>query len=147
MAVSKTRKKSPRRKPRGEVKRVPKVYSIKYKFIRGSYKPKLDVVELYINMQVNDENIVVHGDVDPDKSYFDGLYIHTANPHAGLTARTAWINKRDVPNLTMAVRAFVDTIGDLLDNNTPVEDLPCLSINDKGAYFGEDRLYDIAKVY
>lgn len=44
MSVSKTRKKSPRRKPRGEVKRVPKVYSIKYKFIRGSYKPKLDVV-------------------------------------------------------------------------------------------------------
>lgn len=98
-------------------------------------------------MQVNNENIVIHGDVDPDKSYFDGLYVHTANPHAGLTARTAWINKRDAPNLTMAVRAYVDTIGDLLDDNTPVEDLPCLSINDKGVYFGEDRLYDIAKVY
>ena len=70
MAVSKTRKKSPRRKPRGEVKRVPQVYSIKYKFIRGSYKPKLDVVELYINMQVNNENIVVHGNVDPGQVIF-----------------------------------------------------------------------------
>lgn len=89
--------------------------------------------------------VVLRGFVDPDRSYFDGIYIHTPNPHAGLTARTAWINKKDAPNLLMVVRAYVDTLGDILDSGET--DLPRLSVNNKGEYMSDSDLYDFAKVY
>ena len=109
IAVSKVRKKT-KGKPRGSIKHIPKVYSIKYKYIMGDYNPKLDRIELYINMTVNDELVVVRGFVDPDKSYFDGLYIHTPNPNPNLTAQTAFVSKKDAPNLLMVVRAYTDTL-------------------------------------
>lgn len=144
MAVSKVRKKT-KGKPRGSVKRIPKVYSIKYKYIMGDYNPKLDRIELYINMTVNDELVVVRGFVDPDKSYFDGLYIHTPNPNPNLTAQTAFISKKDAPNLLMVVRAYTDTLGDILDSGET--NTPRLSVNNKGEYMSDRDLYDFAKVY
>lgn len=144
MAVSKVRKKA-KGKPRGSVKHIPKVYSIKYKYIMGDYNPKLDRIELYINMTVNDELVVVRGFVDPDKSYFDGLYIHTPNPNPNLTAQTAFVSKKDAPNLLMVVRAYVDTLGDILDSGET--ETPRLSVNNEGAYMSDSDLYDFAKVY
>lgn len=144
MAVSKVRKKA-KGKPRGSVKRIPKVYSIKYKYIMGDYNPKLDRIELYINMTVNDELVVVRGFVDPDRSYFDGLYIHTPNPNPNLTAQTAFVSKKDAPNLLMVVRAYVDTLGDIIDSGA--SEFPRLSVNKKGEYMSDSDLYDFAKVY
>lgn len=144
MAVSKVRKKT-RGKPRGSIKRVPKVYSIKYKYVIGNYSEKRDQIELYINMLVNDEMVVLRGFVDPDKSYFDGVYIHTPNPNPHLTAQTAFVSKKDAPNLLMVVRAYVDTLGDILDSGGT--ELPRLSVNNKGEYMSDSDLYDFAKVY
>lgn len=144
MAVSKVRKKT-KGKPRGSVKRIPKVYSIKYKYIMGEYIEKLDRVELYINMTVNDQLIVLRGYVDPDRSYFDGIYIHTPNPNPNLTAQTAFVSKKDAPNLLMVVRAYVDTLGDIIDSGET--NYPRLSVNNKGEYMSDSDLYDFAKVY
>lgn len=144
MAVSKVRKKT-KGKPRGNIKRIPTVYSIKYKYIMGEYNEKLDRVELYINMTVNDQLIVLRGYVDPDRSYFDGIYIHTPNPNPNLTAQTAFVSKKDAPNLLMVVRAYVDTIGDIIDSGET--QTPRLSVNNKGEYMSDSDLYDFAKVY
>ena len=144
VAVSKVRKKT-KGKPRGSIKRIPKVYSIKYKYMMGDYNPKLDRTDLYINMTVNEELVVVRGFVDPDKSYFDGLYIHTPNPNPNLTAQTAFISKKDAPNLLMVVRAYTDTLGDILDSGET--ETPRLSVNNKGVYMSDSDLYDFAKVY
>lgn len=144
MAVSKVRKKT-RGKPRGSIKRVPKVYSIKYKYVIGNYSEKRDQIELYINMTVNDEMVVLRGFVDPDKSYFDGVYIHTPNPNPHLTAQTAFVSKKDAPNLLMVVRAYVDTIGDIIDSGA--SEFPRLSVNNKGEYMSDSDLYDFAKLY
>ena len=144
MAVSKVRKKT-KGKSRGNIKRIPTVYSIKYKYIMGEYIEKLDRVELYINMTVNDQLIVLRGYVDPDRSYFDGIYIHTPNPNPNLTAQTAFVSKKDAPNLLMVVRAYVDTIGDIIDSGA--SEFPRLSVNNKGEYMSDSELYDFAKVY
>lgn len=144
MAVSKVRKKT-RGKPRGSIKRVPKVYSIKYKYVIGNYSEKRDQIELYINMLVNDEMVVLRGFVDPDKSYFDGVYIHTPNPNPHLTAQTAFVSGKDAPNLLMVIRAYADTLGDVLDSGETK--LPRLSVNNNGEYMSDSELYDFAKVY
>lgn len=96
-------------------------------------------------MMVNDELVVVRGFVDPDKSYFDGLYIHTPNPNPNLTAQTAFVSKKDAPNLLMVVRAYTDTLGDILDSGET--QTPRLSVNNKGEYMSDSDLYDFAKVY
>lgn len=144
MAVSKVRKKT-KGKPRGNIRRIPTVYSIKYKYIMGEYNEKLDRVELYINMTVNDQLIVLRGYVDPDRSYFDGIYIHTPSPNPNLTAQTAFVSKKDAPNLLMVVRAYVDTLGDIIDSGA--SEFPRLSVNKKGEYMSDSDLYDFAKVY
>lgn len=144
MAVSKVRKKA-KGKPRGVIRRIPTVYSIKYKYIMGEYVEKLDVIELYINMTVNNELVVLRGYVDPDKSYFDGVYIRTPNPNPNLTAQTAYVSGKDAPNLLMVVRAYVDTLGDIIDSGET--EYPRLSVNNKGEYMSDSDLYDFAKVY
>lgn len=144
MAVSKVRKKT-KGKPRGSIKRVPTVYSIKYKYVIGNYSEKRDQIELYINMLVNDEMVVLRGFVDPDKSYFDGVYIHTPNPNPHLTAQTAFVSGKDAPNLLMVIRAYADTLGDILDSGET--ELPRLSVNNNGEYMSDSDLYDFAKVY
>lgn len=144
MAVSKVRKKT-KGKPRGSIKRVPKVYSIKYKYVIGNYSEKRDQIELYINMTINDEMVVLRGFVDPDRSYFDGVYIHTPNPNPHLTAQTAFVSGKDAPNLLMVIRAYADTLGDVLDSGET--ELPRLSVNNNGEHMSDSELYDFAKVY
>lgn len=103
------------------------------------------LIELYINMLVNDEMVVLRGFVDPDKSYFDGVYIHTPNPNPHLTAQTAFVSGKDAPNLLMVIRAYADTLGDVLDSGET--ELPRLSVNNNGEYMSDSELYDFAKVY
>ena len=144
MAVSKVRKR-PKGKPRGSIKRVPKVYSIKYKYITGAYSEKLDRVELYINMNVNDELIVIRGYVNPDKSYFNGLYIHTPKPTPNLTAQTVFISNKDAPNLMMIIKEYTNTIGDIIDSGET--EFPRLIINNDGEHISDKDLYSFLKVY
>jgi len=45
----------------------------------------------------------------------------------------------------MVVRAYTDTLGDILDSGET--ETPRLSVNNKGEYMSDGDLYDFAKVY
>lgn len=143
MPVSKKRKKTTSKRRFGSTKYIPEVINLAFKYIHAHYEPKNDEFHIYLNLVCNDAPIIVSGYIDPDKSYFNGIRIHNPKPKKGHTAQTVYITRKDAPNFFANVKAYVDTVGDLLDAN---EQIPVLDIQNDGAYFNDKTLGDYRKL-
>ena len=127
----KTAKKNPRRY--GTTKHIPNVVSLEYKYIHGHYEQKTDEFRLYVNMVCNGAPIICSGYIDPDQSYFKGIRVHNPKPIKGHTAQTIYVTKNDAPHFFSTIKAYVHTVGDLLDSGDDM--IPTLDISNDGGYF------------
>lgn len=127
----KTAKKNPRRY--GTTKHIPNVVSLEYKYIHGHYEPKTDEFRLYVNMVCNGAPIICSGYIDPDQSYLKGIRVHNPKPIKGHTAQTIYVTKNDAPHFFSTIKAYVHTVGDLLDNGDDI--IPTLDVSNDGGYF------------
>ena len=127
----KTAKKNPHRY--GTTKHIPNVVSLEYKYIHGHYEPKTDEFRLYVNMVCNGAPIICSGYIDPDQSYFKGIRVHNPKPIKGHTAQTIYVTKNDAPHFFSTIKAYVHTVGDLLDSGD--DNIPTLDVSNDGGYF------------
>ena len=139
MPVSKKRKVKTNQRRFRTKKHIPDIITMHYNKIHAHYEEKDDTFRVYINLLCNDTHIIMSGIVDPDKSYHEGIKIHNPKPKKGMTAQTVYMTKKDCPHFFATIKAFTDTIGDLLDEGVE-ESLPSLDIHNDGEYFSEDDI-------
>ena len=129
-----------REKPATEVKKVDKLELTK---ITCKYLPRIDAIQVYLDMTLNEVHLKMLGNIDPDHSYDKGIRIFTKCPQPWMTCTEVQLTREHAPGVFSALLAYCNTVGDLLDNDVPENEIPSVSAYLGGAKFSDSVIAEL----
>ena len=124
-----------------ETRHVSEIHTLVYKSIFVRYLPKVDDFVMSVDMVLNGTELRTTGIITPEFLVEDGIQIITPEKaiDKSMTCRELYLTRADIPNLFSVVKAFYNTIGDLLDTGKKLtsDNSPSLTIYNHGKYFSE----------
>ena len=124
-----------------ETRHISEIHTLVYKSIFVRYLPKVDDFVMSVDMVLNGTELRTTGIITPEFLVEDGIQIITPEKaiDKSMTCRELYLTRADIPNLFSVVKAFYNTIGDLLDTGKKLtsDNAPTLTIYNHGKYFSE----------
>ena len=146
MAKSKKPKKNIKRIYRSQPHKVTKINSLLYTKLTVKWLPRTDEYQVYIDMKLNNQRLLMLGTIDPDSSYDTGIRIYCKRPLPWMSCNEIQLSRADAPNLFVALLGYFHTIGDLLDEGTSIDKIPSGVAYKNGDTFSDGELLDIFKL-
>ena len=133
-----------------ETRHVSEIHTLVYKSIFVRYLPKVDDFVMSVDMVLNGTELRTTGIITPEFLVEDGIQIITPEKaiDKSMTCRELYLTRADIPNLFSVVKAFYNTIGDLLDTGKKLtsDNSPSLTIYNHGKYFSEMDVIDLSEI-
>lgn len=120
--------------------KIPKVTKLAIKKLIVNYIPNTDEFNCLLDIMINDKFLKIQGKVHAEYLVSDGVFITLSDTKVSedISCRELYLSGKDAPYLCGAIRAYIDTIGDLweteelYEENTPkMFVLPKKPIQDK----------------
>ena len=146
MAKSKKPKKKAKRIYRSQPHRVTKINSLIYTKLTVKWLPRTDEYQVYVDMKLNNQRLLMLGTIDPDTSYDDGIRIYCKRPLPWMSCNEIQLSRADAPNLFVALLGYFHTIGDLLDEGASIDEIPSAIAFKEGTTFNDGELLYIFKL-
>lgn len=107
--------------------KIPKVSKLAIKKLIVTYIPDTDEFNCLLDIMINDKFLKIQGEVHAEYLVSDGVFITLSNTEVNedISCRELYLSGKDAPYLCGAIRAYIDTIGDLWETeelyveNTP----------------------------
>mgnify|MGYP007113511974 CR=1 FL=1 len=129
-----------RKDSKKKIVKIPKVSKLAIKKLIVNYIPDADEFNCLLDIMINDKFLKIQGEVHAEYLVSDGVFITLSNTKVSkdISCRELYLSGKDAPYLCGAIRAYIDTIGDLWETeelyveNTPkMFVLPKKPIKDK----------------
>ena len=146
MAKSKKPKKNIKRIYRSQPHKVTKINSLLYTKLTVKWLPRTDEYQVYVDMKLNSQRLLMLGTIDSDSSYDKGIRIYCKKPVPWMTCNEIQLARADAPNFFVALLGYFHTVGDLLDVGTSIDKIPSAVAYKNGDTFSDDELLDIFKL-
>ena len=143
MAKSKKPKKKAKRIYRSQPHKVTKINSLVYTKLTVKWLPRTDEYQVYVDMKLNNQRLLMLGTIDPDSSYDTGIRIYCKRPLPWMSCNEIQLSRADAPNLFVALLGYFHTIGDLLDEGASIDEIPSAIAFKEGTTFSDGELLDI----
>lgn len=144
MSVSKKRKNiKHKHRKHGPIQVIKNSPVILIRKITIKYLPELDLFQVYLDMMMNAANLRMLGNIDPDRSYIEGIRVYNNNPQHWMTCNDVQLRKDHAPGIFSVLKAYVHTIGDLLDDGAEYKDLPEGQIYKHGKLFSDRECLEL----
>ena len=146
MSKKKSKKPNTKRQTRyreKEATEVKKIDKLEFTKITCKYLPRIDAIQVYLDMTLNGVHLKMLGNVDPDHSYDKGIRIFTKCPQPWMTCTEVQLTKAHAPGVFSALLAYCNTVGDLLDNNVPASEIPSVKAYLDGAKFSDELIPEL----
>lgn len=134
------RRKRYRENPATEVKKIDKLEFTK---ITCKYLDNIDAFQVYLDMTLNGIHLRMLGNIDPDHSYEKGIRIFTKCPQPWMTCTEVQLTRSHAHGVFSALLAYCNTVGDLLDNEVPSNEIPSVEAYLNGAKFSDDLIPEL----
>ena len=129
-----------RQNPATEVKKINKLEFTK---VTCKYLASIDAFQVFLDMKLNGVHLKMLGNIDPDHSYSKGIRIFTKYPQPWMTCTEVQLTREHAPGVFSALLAYCNTVGDLLDNEVPSNEIPSVEAYLNGAKFNDDLIPEL----
>ena len=146
MAKSKKSKKNVKRIYRSWPHKVTRINSLVYTKLTVKWLPRTDEYQVYVDMKLNSQRLLMLGTIDPDSSYDTGIRIYCKRPLPWMSCNEIQLSRTDAPNLFIALLGYFNTIGDLLDEGASIDEIPSAIAFKEGTTFNDGELLYIFKL-
>ena len=146
MAKSKKPKKKAKRIYRSQPHKVTKINSLIYTKLTVKWLPRTDEYQVYVDMKLNNQRLLMLGTIDPDYSYDTGIRIYCKRPLPWMSCNEIQLACADAPNFFAALLGYFHTIGDLLDEGASEDEIPSAIAFKEGTTFTDDELLEVFKL-
>lgn len=146
MAKKKPKKPTTKRRARyreKEATEVNKIDKLEFTKITCKYLPRIDAIQVYLDMNLNGVHLKMLGNIDPDHSYDKGIRIFTKCPQPWMTCTEVQLTRSHAPGVFSALLAYCNTVGDLLDNDVPGNEIPSVKAYLDGAKFSDGLIPEL----